>query len=247
MQVAEEMKNETMQQELENEMQQVDDKDKTEETAEKDTVTQENSEQPEEEKTQETKETKTTSSSKKKSSSKSSASKKNRKSVKSLELELKAQSEIIDDLSAKIKQTEEALQTAQDKYQRLMAEFENMRKRTEKESKRMYDIGAKEVLEKLLPVIDNFERAQMAVTEEQKEDAFVQGIDRIYRQLIEYLTSVNVEPMNAEGKEFDPELHNAVMHIEDDTYNENVVLEELQKGYMYKEEVLRHSMVKVAN
>ena len=75
----------------------------------------------------------------------------------------------------------------------------------------------------------------------------MQGIDRIYRQLIEYLTSVNVEPMNAEGKEFDPELHNAVMHIEDDTYNENVVLEELKKGYMYKEEVLRHSMVKVAN
>lgn len=191
------------------------------------------------------------SSSKKKSSS---SSKKPRKTIKGLEMELKAQSEIIDELNAKAKDAEakiaaaeEAAATANDKYQRLMAEFENMRKRTEKETAHMYDVGAKEVLEKLLPVIDNFERAQMAVTEEQKDDPFVQGVDRIYKQMLDYLTSVKVAPMNAEGQEFDPELHNAVMHIEDDMYNDNVVVEELQKGYMYKEEVLRHSMVKVAN
>lgn len=184
---------------------------------------------------------------KKKSPAKNNSGKKNRKSIKGLEMELKAQSEIIDDLSAKMKAAQEVSEQATDKYQRLMAEFENMRKRTEKESMRMYDIGAKEVLEKLLPIIDNFERAQMSLTDEQKEDPFVQGVDKIYRQLLDYLTAVKVTPMEAEGKEFDPELHNAVMHIEDDTYNDNVVLEELQKGYMYKEEVLRHSMVKVAN
>lgn len=191
------------------------------------------------------------SSSKKKSSS---SSKKPRKTIKGLEMELKAQSEIIDELNKKAKDAEgkiaaaeEAAAAANDKYQRLMAEFENMRKRTEKETAHMYDVGAKEVLEKLLPVIDNFERAQMAVTEEQKDDPFVQGVDRIYKQMLDYLTSVKVAPMNAEGQEFDPELHNAVMHIEDDMYTDNVVVEELQKGYMYKEEVLRHSMVKVAN
>lgn len=177
----------------------------------------------------------------------SKSSKKGKKTIKSLEMELKAQNEIIDDLSAKVKAAEEAKAQAQDKYQRLMAEFENMRKRTEKESKHMYDVGAKEVLEKLLPIVDNFERAQSSLTEEQKEDPFVQGIDKIYRQMMDYLSAVKVEPMNAEGKEFDPDLHNAVMHIEDDQYEENVVVEELQKGYMYKEEVLRHSMVKVAN
>ena len=174
-------------------------------------------------------------------------SSKKTKSVKSLETELKAQSEILDDVSAKLKKAEEEKNQIVDKYQRLMAEFENMRKRTEKESKRMYDIGAKEVLEKLLPIIDNFERAQMSLTEEQKEDPFVQGVDKIYRQLMDYLANVKVAPMDAEGKEFNPDFHNAVMHVEDDTYGENVVVEELQKGYMYKEEVLRHSMVKVAN
>lgn len=177
----------------------------------------------------------------------SKGSSKKSKSMKGLEMELKAQAEILDDVSAKLKKAEEEKNQLVDKYQRLMAEFENMRKRTEKESKRMYDIGAKEVLEKLLPVIDNFERAQLSLTEEQKEDPFVQGVDKIYRQLLDYLTSVKVAPMDAEGKEFDPDLHNAVMHIEDDAYEENVVVEELQKGYMYKEEVLRHSMVKVAN
>lgn len=183
---------------------------------------------------------------KEKSSNKNS-SKKPRKTIKGLEMELKAQGEIIDELKKKYAAAKEVNEQAQDKYQRLMAEFENMRKRTEKESTRMYDVGAKEVLEKLLPIVDNFERAQLTVTEEQKDDPFVQGVDKIYRQMMGYLESVKVAPMDAEGKEFNPDLHNAVMHIDDDSYDENVVVEELQKGYMYKDEVLRHSMVKVAN
>ena len=123
-----------------------------------------------------------------------------------------------------------------------MAEHEK-----EKESKRHYDIGAKEVLEKLLPVVDNFERALQAIPEEDKERAFEQGVDKIYKQMIVTLEDIGVKPMDATGKEFNPDYHNAVMHIEDDELGENVVAEELQKGYMYKEEVLRHSMVKVAN
>lgn len=166
--------------------------------------------------------------------------KKPRKTIKALEMELKVKDEIIDEASAKYKD-------ANDKYQRLMAEFENMRKRTEKESKQMYAVGAKEALEKLLPVIDNFERAIKAVPEESQEDSFVQGINAIYKQTLTYLESVGVTPMNAEGTEFNPDLHNAVMHIEDEAYGDNVVVEELQKGYMYKDTVLRHSMVKVAN
>ncbi|MGN0496113.1 MAG: nucleotide exchange factor GrpE [Lachnospiraceae bacterium] len=152
---------------------------------------------------------------------------------KALELELEKQKAL----------TEEA----NDKYKRLLAEFENARNRNEKESRRNYDIGAKEVLEKLLPVVDNFERALQAIPEEDKERAFEQGVDKIYKQLIVTLEEIGVKPMDAEGTEFNPDLHNAVMHIEDEELGENVVAEELQKGYMYKEEVLRHSMVKVAN
>lgn len=134
-----------------------------------------------------------------------------------------------------------------DKYQRLMAEFENARKRMMKESVQKYDLGAKDVLEKLLPVVDNFERGLAAVTEEEKGTPFVQGVEAIYKQLMTTLEGIGVSPMDAEGKEFNPDFHNAVMHVEDDSFGENVVAEELQKGYMYKEAVLRHSMVKVAN
>lgn len=139
------------------------------------------------------------------------------------------------------------LDESNDKYKRLLAEFENARNRNEKESKRMYDIGAKEVLERLLPVVDNFERALQAIPEEDKERAFEQGVDKIYKQLIVSLEELGVTPMNAEGTEFNPELHNAVMHVEDEELGDNIVAEELQKGYMYKDDVLRHSMVKVAN
>lgn len=152
---------------------------------------------------------------------------------KALELELEKQKELLEE--------------ANDKYKRLLAEFENARNRNEKESKRMYDVGAKEVLEQLLPVVDNFERALQAIPEEDKERAFEQGVDKIYKQLIVTLDEIGVKPMNAEGTEFNPDLHNAVMHIDDEAFGENVVTEELQKGYMYKEDVLRHSMVKVAN
>lgn len=134
-----------------------------------------------------------------------------------------------------------------DKYQRLMAEFENARKRTAKEAVQRYDMGAMGVLEKLLPVIDNFERGLDAVSEEEKGSAFVQGIQQIYKQLVAVMEDLGVTPMDATGKEFDANLHNAVMHVEDEELGENIVAEEMQKGYMYKENVLRHSMVKVAN
>lgn len=156
-----------------------------------------------------------------------------KKSVRALEIELKKSQEKVADLT--------------DKYQRLMAEFENARKRTAKEQSRMYDVGAKEVLAKLLPVVDNFERGLDALSDEEKEDAFAQGIEKIYQQLMAVFEEIGVKAMDAAGKEFDPEYHNAVMHVEDEELGENLVVEEFQKGYMYKDSVLRHSMVKVAN
>ena len=156
-----------------------------------------------------------------------------KKSARALEIELKKSQEKVADLT--------------DKYQRLMAEFENARKRTAKEQSRMYDVGAKEVLAKLLPVVDNFERGLDALSDEEKEDAFAQGIEKIYQQLMTVFEEIGVKAMDAAGKEFDPEYHNAVMHVEDEELGENLVVEEFQKGYMYKDSVLRHSMVKVAN
>lgn len=150
-------------------------------------------------------------------------------------------------LMVELEKTKELAKDNEDKYKRLLAEFENARQRTEKESKKMYDIGAKEVLEKLLPVVDNFERALEAIPEEDKDRAFEQGVDKIYKQLMVALEGVGVVPMNAEGTEFNPDFHNAVIHVEDESFGENIVAEEMQKGYMYKDQVLRHSMVKVAN
>lgn len=150
-------------------------------------------------------------------------------------------------LMMELEKTKELAKDNEDKYKRLLAEFENARQRNEKESKKMYDIGAKEVLEKLLPVVDNFERALASIPEEDKERSFEQGIDMIYKQLMTSLEDVGVAAMNAEGKEFNSDLHNAVIHVEDENFGENIVAEEMQKGYMYKDQVLRHSMVKVAN
>ena len=150
-------------------------------------------------------------------------------------------------LKKELEKSEEKVAELADKYQRLMAEFENARKRTAKETTKMYDMGAKDMLEKLLPVIDNFERGMATLTEEEKELPFIQGIDKIYKQFLSVLEACHVEPMNAEGKEFNPDFHNAVMHIEDENLGDNVVAEELLKGYMYKDMVLRFSMVKVAN
>ena len=134
-----------------------------------------------------------------------------------------------------------------DKLTRQMAEFDHYRKRTEKEKSAMYEIGAKDIVEKILPVVDNFERGLQSVAEENKEDPFVQGMDKIYKQLMTTLEGIGVKPIEAVGQEFNPDFHNAVMHIEDEEAGENVVVEEFQKGYMYRESVVRHSMVKVAN
>ena len=141
----------------------------------------------------------------------------------------------------------ERCQDAEDKYKRLLAECENIRQRNEKESSKMYDFGAKDVLGKLLPVVDNFERAIAAIPEEDKDRPFEAGVDKIYKSLMTSLESIGVTPMNCEGEQFDPAFHNAVMHVEDENYGENVIVEEMQRGYMYKDQVLRFSMVKVAN
>ena len=150
-------------------------------------------------------------------------------------------------LETELEKKEAEVADLKDRYQRLMAEFENARKRTAKETTKMFDMGAKDVLEKLLPVVDNFERGLAAVAEEKKDSAFVQGIDAIYKQLMTVFGEIGVAPMDAVGKEFNADFHNAVMHVEDEELGENVVAEELQKGYMYKDQVLRYSMVKVAN
>ncbi len=134
-----------------------------------------------------------------------------------------------------------------DRYKRLLAEFDNYRKRTEKEKSAMYEVGVKDTLEKILPIVDNFERGLATVSEENKEDAFVVGIDKTYRQLTTTLENMGVVAIDTFEKEFDPNIHNAVMHVDDENYGENAIVEEFQKGYMYKESVLRHSMVKVAN
>lgn len=142
---------------------------------------------------------------------------------------------------------DEQIEDLTDKLTRQMAEFDNYRKRTEKEKTAMYEIGAKEVVEKILPVVDNFERGLTAVPDEQKEDSFVAGMEMIYKQIMTTLEEIGVKPIEAVGKEFNPDFHNAVMHVEDEELGENIVAEEFQKGYMYKESVVRHSMVKVAN
>lgn len=134
-----------------------------------------------------------------------------------------------------------------DKYKRTFAEFDNFRKRTEKEKSAMYEIGAKDIIERILPVVDNFERGLQTVSEEDKSLPFVDGMDKIYKQLVKTLEDAGVKAIDAVGREFDPNLHNAVMHVDDENFGENIVAEEFQKGYMYRDTVVRHSMVKVAN
>lgn len=134
-----------------------------------------------------------------------------------------------------------------DRVQRQMAEFDNFRKRTEKEKSQMFEMGAKDIIEKLLPVVDNFERGLAAIPEEEQGTPFAEGMEKIYKQLMNMFEDVGVKAIEAAGKEFDPNLHNAVMHIDDESFGENIVAEELQKGYMYRDTVVRHSMVKVAN
>ena len=142
---------------------------------------------------------------------------------------------------------DEQIEELTDKVKRQMAEFDNFRKRTEKEKTQMYDMGAKSIIEKILPVIDNFERGLAAVPEEQREDAFVVGMDKVYRQMLTELDASGVKPIEAVGQEFDPNFHNAVMQVESEEYDSGVVAQELQKGYMYKDSVVRHSMVAVVS
>ena len=142
---------------------------------------------------------------------------------------------------------DEKIEELTDKLTRQMAEFDNFRKRTEKEKSQMYEIGAKDIIDKILPIVDNFERGLGAVTEEEKEDPFVQGMEKVYKQLMTTLDGIGVKPIEAVGKEFNPDFHNAVMHVEDEELGENIIAEEFQKGYMYHDSVVRHSMVKVAN
>lgn len=134
-----------------------------------------------------------------------------------------------------------------DRLKRSMAEFDNFRKRSEKEKATMFDMGARSIVEKILPVVDNFERAMVAAPKEGDGKAFADGITMIYNQLKKTLEDLGVKPIDCVGQPFDPNFHNAVMHVEDESLGENVVAEELLKGYMYKDSVLRHSMVKVAN
>ena len=142
---------------------------------------------------------------------------------------------------------DEKIEELTDKLTRQMAEFDNFRKRTDREKSQMYEVGAKDVIDKILPVVDNFERGLGAVTEAEKEDPFVKGMEQIYKQLMTTLEGIGVKPIEAVGNEFDPDFHNAVMHVEDEEVGENIIVEEFQKGYMYRDSVVRHSMVKVAN
>ena len=141
---------------------------------------------------------------------------------------------------------QEKIDELNDKVLRQMAEFENFRKRTDKEKSQQFDLGQSNVLEKLLPIVDNFERGLAAVPEDEKEGAFADGMNKIYKQLIKQLEDLGVTPIEAVGKEFDPNLHNAVMQVESQEYESGIVAQELQKGYMFHDTVLRHSMVAVA-
>lgn len=142
---------------------------------------------------------------------------------------------------------DEKIEELTDRVKRQMAEFENFRKRTEKEKSSMYEMGARDMIERILPVIDNFERGLAVIPEDKKADPIAEGMEKIYKQIQKVFEEAGVKPIEAAGKEFDPNFHNAVMHVEDESLGENIVAEELQKGYMYRDSVVRHSMVKVAN
>lgn len=142
---------------------------------------------------------------------------------------------------------DEQIEELNDKYQRLFAEFQNFRSRSDKEKSAMFEVGARAIVEKILPVVDNIERGVAALNEEDLDSPVGQGMNLIYKQLLQTLEDMGVVAIEAKGQEFDPELHNAVMHEDNEELGENIVSEELQKGYKYKDTVVRHSMVKVAN
>ena len=140
---------------------------------------------------------------------------------------------------------DEQIEELNDRLKRQMAEFENFRKRSEKEKSQMFDMGAKTIVEKILPVIDNFERGLAAVPADKKDDPFITGMDKVYKQMLTELDAAGVKPIECVGQEFDPDFHNAVMQVENDELESGTVAQELQKGYMYKDSVVRHSMVSV--
>lgn len=148
-------------------------------------------------------------------------------------------------LDKKSEAFKEQIEQLEDKVKRQLAEFENFRNRTEKEKQAMFETGAKSVIEKMLPVVDNFERGLATVPEDKKEDPFADGMSRIYKQLMTELENLGVKPIEAVGQEFDPNLHNAVMQVASEEYESGVVAQELQKGYTYRDSVVRHSMVAV--
>ena len=148
-------------------------------------------------------------------------------------------------LDKKAQGYKDQIEQLEDKVKRQLAEFENFRNRSEKEKHAMFETGAKSVIEKILPVVDNFERGLATVPEDKKEDPFVDGMNRIYKQLLTELENIGVKPIEAVGKEFDPNLHNAVMQVESEEYESGTVAQELQKGYTYRDGVVRHSMVAV--
>ena len=151
------------------------------------------------------------------------------------------------DINNKKDQKDAVIEDLQDRLKRQMAEFDNYRKRTDKEKSAMFEMGASDVVKKLLPIVDNFERGFKSVTEEELQTPFAKGMDMVYKQLVKALADMGVEPIEAVGKPFDPNLHNAVMHVEDENLGENTVAQEFQKGYLYHGSVVRHSMVQVAN
>ena len=142
---------------------------------------------------------------------------------------------------------DEQIEELNDRVKRQMAEFDNFRKRSEKEKSMMFDMGAKNVIEKILPVVDNFERGFTTVEEADKDDAFVQGMQQVYKQLMTELEAIGVTPIEAVGQEFNPDFHNAVMQVESEEYESGIIAQEFMKGYMYKDTVVRHSMVGVVS
>ena len=148
---------------------------------------------------------------------------------------------------AKQDELEEKVREATDRYARMFAEFDNFRKRSDKEKAQRYDFGVRDIVEKILPVIDNFERGLAAVPEDKADDSFVTGMQMTYKQLMKTLEDAGVKPIDAVGQEFNPDFHNAVMHVDDPEVGDNIIVEEFQKGYIYKDHVVRYSMVKVAN
>lgn len=150
-------------------------------------------------------------------------------------------------LDKKISADKEKIAELEDKARRQLAEFDNFRKRSEREKQAMFETGAKSVIEKILPVIDNFERGLATVADDKKEDPFVDGMNRVYKQMLTELEAIDVKPIEAVGQEFDPNLHNAVMQVQSEEYEAGIIAQELQKGYTYRDGVVRHSMVAVVS